>query len=291
MAGLDQIGMVRAATISDVDGDQQMELIVAGEWMSPHIFKYQNGAFKEIKSNLNALNGWWTAAASVDVNKDGRPDLILGNIGQNFNLHPTKEAPLKLYVYDFDGNGSIDKIMTKTYERRDVPVFMKRDLQDQIPSLKKNALHHQEYAKKSIQDLFSPELMSKALVKEINYTASIVAINKGGGQYEIQMLPLLVQLSSIHSILTMDVNSDGHPDLIMGGNDFNFQPQLGRLDANQGLVLLGDGKAGFTALSSNITGLNLTGMVRDIQKLKYKQAPHVLFLQNDMQPVLYQLQK
>jgi hypothetical protein len=291
MAGLDQIGMVRAATISDVDGDQQMELIVAGEWMSPHIFKYQNGAFKEIKSNLNALNGWWTAAASVDVNMDGKPDLILGNIGQNFNLHPTKEAPLKLYVHDFDGNGSIDKIMTKTYERRDVPVFMKRDLQDQIPSLKKNALHHQEYAKKSIQDLFSPELMSKALVKEINYTASIVAINKGGGQYEIQMLPLLVQLSSIHSILTMDVNSDGHPDLIMGGNDFNFQPQLGRLDANQGLVLLGDGKAGFTALSSNITGLNLTGMVRDIQKLKYKQAPHVLFLQNDMQPVLYQLQK
>jgi hypothetical protein len=289
LAGLDEVGMVRAASITDVGNRKQPALIVVGEWMSPHLYSFKNGGLEEIKSNLSALNGWWSAVASVDVNKDGKPDLILGNIGENFNLHPTANAPLKLFVTDFDGNGSVDKIMTKTYEGKDVPVFMKRDLQDQIPSLKKNALHHNEYAQKSVNDLFNKETISKALVKEVNFVSTIVAINKGGGQYEIKIMSPLVQFSSVHSIISIDINKDGNPDLIMGGNDFYFQPQLGRLDANQGLVLLGDGKGNFTPLSSDKSGLNFTGMMRDIQKINYQQKENVLFLQNDLSPVLYKV--
>jgi hypothetical protein len=289
LAGLDEVGMVRAASITDLGNGKQPALIVVGEWMSPHIYVFKNGGLDEIKSNLNQLKGWWSAVASVDVNKDGKPDLILGNIGENFNLHPTATAPLKLFVTDFDGNGSVDKIMTKTYEGKDVPVFMKRDLQDQIPSLKKNALHHNEYAQKSVNDLFNKETLSKALVKEVNFVSTIVAINKGGGQYEIKTMSPLVQFSSVHSILSLDINKDGNPDLIMGGNDFYFQPQLGRLDANQGLILLGDGKGNFNPLSADKTGLNFMGMMRDIQKINYQQKENVLFLQNDMSPVLYKV--
>ncbi len=289
LGGLNTIGMVRSAVLSDMDGDKDKELVIVGEWMSPHIFKYKNGGFNEIKSNLNQYNGWWTAIASVDVNNDGKQDLILGNIGQNFNLHPTKTTPIKLFVSDFDGNGSIDKIMTKTFDNKDVPVFMKRDLQDQIPSLKKNSLHHQEYAKKSINDLFSKEVFAKATVKEVNFGSSVIAINKGNGQYEIKELPALVQFSSVNAILSLDINKDGNADLIIGGNEFNFQPQLGRLDASQGQILLGDGKGGFEPLSSNKTGLNLTGMVRDIKKVNYQHQANLLFLQNDMIPLLFKL--
>ena len=285
LAGLDQVGMVRSANLFTIDN--QPSLVVVGEWMSPHIYTFTNGAFKEVSSNLNALEGWWTAVQVADLNKDGNPDLILGNIGENFNQHPTAETPLKLFVSDFDGNGSIDKIMTKTYEGRDVPVFMKRDIQDQIPSLKKVALHHKEYAKKSINELFSSEVMNKSMVKKVNYTSSIVAINKGNGQFEIKALPTLVQFSSIHAIQVTDFNNDGKLDLILGGNDFNFQPQLGRLDANEGLVLLGNGNGTFESISANKTGLRLNGMVRSIEKINFQHQPHMLILQNNMEPQLF----
>ena len=290
LGGINEIGMVRAAAITNVASANDPALVVVGEWMSPHIYKFNNGALVEIKSNLNQLKGWWTAVQPVDVNKDGKLDLIIGNIGENFNLHPSSEFPLKLFVQDFDGNGSIDKIMTKTFAQKDVPVFMKRDLQDQIPSLKKNALHHNEYAKKSVNDLFGKEIMQKAMVKEINYASSIVAINKGDGQYEIKVLPPLVQFSSVHSILNYDINKDGIDDLIIGGNDFYFQPQLGRLDANQGILLIGDGQGGFNPLSADKTGLNLNGMVRDIKLLTYQKQAHLLFLQNDKEPLLFKIE-
>jgi len=286
MAGIDQVGMVRSASILNVDNNPS--LVIVGEWMSPHIYSFKNGTFKEVSSNLNNLYGWWTAVQVADINQDGKTDLILGNIGENFNQHPSLEAPLKLFVTDFDGNGSIDKIMTKTYEQRDVPVFMKRDIQDQIPSLKKVALRHLEYAKKSINELFNREILNNAVVKKVNYTSSIVAINKGSGQFEIKVLPALVQFSSIHVIEVSDFNNDGHNDLILGGNDFNFQPQLGRLDANQGLILLGDGKGGFVPLSSDKTGLTLNGMMKGIEKINFKHQLHWLILQNNMHPQLFQ---
>lgn len=288
MAGLDRVGMVRSSSLMNIENNTA--LVVVGEWMSPHIYTFSNGSFKEITSNLNQLNGWWTAVQVADVNNDGKPDLILGNIGENFNQHPTMDAPLKLFVSDFDGNGSIDKIMTKTYEKRDVPVFMKRDIQDQIPSLKKVALHHDEYAKKSINELFSKEVLNQAIVKKVNYASSIIALNLGKGKFEIKELPAIVQFSSIHAINTFDFNTDGNLDLILGGNDFYFQPQLGRLDANEGLILLGDGKGSFNSLSSDNVGLSLNGMVSAIEKINFQRKMHWLILQNNMTPQLYKLQ-
>ena len=290
LAGLNEIGMIRSATISSKD-KEPVTLVVVGEWMSPHLYQFNKGGLVELKSNLNTFKGSWNSVTSADINNDGKPDLILGNIGENFNLHPNQQNPLKLFISDFDGNGSIDKIFTKTFESKDVPVFMKRDLQDQIPSLKKSSLHHNEYAKKSVNDLFSKELINKSIIKEINFVTSVVAINKGGGQYAIIPLPPIAQFSSVHAILCMDINKDGNLDLIIGGNDFYFQPQLGRLDANQGLILIGDGKGGFITLSSDKTGLNLNGMVRDIKMLDFKGQPNLLFLQNDLAPQLFKITK
>ena len=35
-----------------------------------------------------------------------------------------------------------------------MPVFLKHDFQDEVPSIKKQNLKHADYAKKSIQELF-----------------------------------------------------------------------------------------------------------------------------------------
>jgi enediyne biosynthesis protein E4 len=139
-----------------------------------------------------------------------------------------------------------------------------------------------------MEELFTPEQLKKAVIKKINYTPSVIAINNGNGKFTIQSLPVIVQMSCVKAIVCKDLNMDGAPDLILGGNEFNFQPQLGRLDANPGQVLLNDGKGNFTLLPS--AGLALNGMTRDIQPVTTKNGQGFLFLQNDMVPVLFQLQ-
>ena len=123
---------------------------------------------------------------------------------------------------------------------------MKRDVQDGLPGLKKQNLRHADYAGRSVQELFTSEQLANAVVKEINYSSSCIAFNRGNGKFEIRTFPPLIQFSSVRALAFADLNNDGAPDIILGGNEFNFQPQLGRLDANPGYVLLNDGKGNFT---------------------------------------------
>jgi hypothetical protein len=226
----------------------------------------------------------------ADLNGDGLPDLVLGNIGENFYLRPDSARPVKLWVYDFDLNGIPDKILTQTLHGHDMPVFLKKDLEDQLPSLKKQNLRHADYAKKTIQELFPPQLLDSAQVKTFNFSSSIVAFNEGNGHFRIQRLPTTVQLSSVNAITVLDANHDGYPDLILGGNEFGFLPQFGRLDASLGDVLLNDGKGNFNCLTPDRSGLSLTGQVRDIIPIPSKNALYLLFLQNDEFPALYEVE-
>ncbi|MDP4251073.1 MAG: VCBS repeat-containing protein [Bacteroidota bacterium] len=286
-----RIGMVTGAVWADVTGDKEKELVIAGEWMAPRIFSFKGDHFEEIKTNLAGLLGWWETVAVADINADGKPDLILGNIGENFYLHPDSANPVKLWVNDFDDNGNMDNILTRTIQGKDMPVFLKKDMETQLPSLKKQNLKHADYARKTIQELFSPKLLSASVVKQFNYCSSIVAINEGNGQFKIQKLPQMVQLSSVNAIHCGDINGDGNLDLIIGGNDFGFLPQFARLDASFGDILLNDGKGNFAWLPQNQSGLHVGGQTRDIVEIPGRSADYFLFLVNDSYPLLYQVNK
>jgi hypothetical protein len=116
-----------------------------------------------------------------------------------------------------------------------------------------------------------------------------MAINEGEGKFTIKGLPMLMQLSSVNSLLCTDMNGDGLIDIIGGGNRFDLLPQFGRLDASYGHVLLNKGNAEFEELSSANSGLLLTGEVRDMEEIKGKSGHYLLVLQNNDYPLLYQL--
>ncbi|WP_245843484.1 VCBS repeat-containing protein [Niastella vici] len=290
-ADIANIGMVTGAVWANVAGDAAKELIITGEWMAPRIFTFKGDHFIEVKSDLNELYGWWQTVVAADVNNDGKTDLVLGNVGDNFYLHPDKEDPVKLWINDFNSNGSEDKILTRTYEKRDVPVFLKREMQEEIPSIKKENLQHKDYARKSIQELFPEEMIEKSNVKLFNYTKTIVAINNGNGQFTIQPLPYEAQLSLTNAILCTDINKDGFPDLVLGGNKSGFPPQFGKLDASYGDVLINNGKGSFTWLPSRQTGLLVEGEVRDITLIAGTGENYIVFARNDDYPVLYSIKK
>ena len=283
------IGMVTGAAWEDINGDKSKELIIVGEWMAPRVFSYSKDHFEEIKTNISDKKGWWQSLAVADVNNDGKKDLILGNIGENFYLCPKLDSPAKLWVNDFDNNGGIDKIITYTIDGKDKPVFLKSEIQDQLPFIKKNNLHHKEYATKAIQDLFPKEMIGTSLIKTFNYPSSVVAINNGNGNFTFQPLPVMAQISCINAILPLDANNDGFTDLVTGGNQFGFLPQFEKLDGSFGDVFINDGNGIFKWVENKKSGLNMRGEMRDIALIKNKQGVKLLFLQNNELPCLYKL--
>ena len=288
------LGMVCDAVWADIAGDLQKELIIVGEWMTPRVFSYNKSKdkFEEIQNTgLQNLYGWWQTVAVADVNGDGKNDLLLGNIGENFYLQPDSTKPVKLWINDFDQNNGIEKIMTYTIDGKDMPVFLKKDMEDQLPSIKKSNLKNEEYSKKSIQELFPKEIMEKCEMKQFNYPSSCVAINNGNGNFTIHKLPAMAQLSCINRFYFGDINNDGSPDLVLGGNQFGFLPQFERLDANLGDVLINNGKGDFIWQDAAKTGLKLRGEVRDIAEIRGRKNKYLLFLQNNEYPVLYRMNK
>ena len=288
-APIEKTGMVTDAVWVNITGDDKKELVIVGEWMSPKIFSCNSGKFIELKSNISNMYGWWQTVKAADLDGDGRQDLVMGNLGENFYLQPDEANPVKLWINDFDGNGELDKIFSRTVNGGDVPVFLKREFTDMLPSLKKENLRHHTFAEKTIQTLFKPEQLKNTRVNLFNYSSSCVAYNKGQGNFEIIKLPVIAQLSSINAILCSDINNDGKTDLVFGGNLSDCLPQFGRLDASQGTVLINKGNKNWKEMPSGQTGINVKGVTRDVKWIANKNGAFLLFLQNNNYPVMYKM--
>ncbi|MFV7234408.1 VCBS repeat-containing protein [Flavobacterium sp. ZB4R12] len=267
---INSVGMITDAVWEDIDNDSKKDLILVGDWTAPMIFKNTGRRLTEFKSNLTDYHGFWNTVSCVDLNNDGKKDLVLGNKGTNTSYKATNANPMKLFTNDFDNNGTIEQIATRSIDGKDLPINLKQELAKQIPSIKKKNLSYADYSKKTFQELFAKEVVENSIQKTVNIQESVIAINKGNGKFEIKLLPKEVQFSCVNTICTMDVNNDGILDLILGGNQYEFKPQFSRLDANYGSVLLGNKKGAFSWTPYNKSGFFIKGEVKQLKTIKDK---------------------
>ncbi len=276
-----KLGMITDASWADIDGDKDMDLVVVGEWMPIKVFFNEQGKFKEGKSGLESSQGWWNVIKSADLDKDGDLDFVVGNHGLNSRFRASKEKPVSMYVNDFDQNGTVEQIITCYNGERSYPMALRHDLIQQMPSLKKKYLKYENYKDQTIADVFTAEQLKGAITASVTTLSSVALINDGKGNFTIQPLPKEAQLSPIYGLLIDDVDKDGNPDIIAGGNQYKAKPEAGRYDASYGIFLKGDGNGNFISVSAKDSGLFLDGEVRDIVKIKSKGSTKILVSRNN----------
>ncbi len=281
------LGMVSAMNTIDIDQDGDEDLILVGEWMGIQLMINEEGSFVRHSSEvLNDLKGLWKTIHVVDVNNDDRQDMIIGNHGLNSRLRASDEFPMRMYINDFDKNGRIDQIFTYQSEEGEFPLAQRSDLLNQLPYLHKNFPDFKSYGLKSIQEIFSEELLAKSVVYTINEMSSVLILNLGGLNFELMRLNKEAQLSTVFTIESGDYNNDTYLDLLIGGNQFRMKPEIGSNGASLGLLLHGNGQGSFTPIAPVHSGISESGEIRKIINLKNDK---ILIAKNNDVPVLYEI--
>jgi enediyne biosynthesis protein E4 len=282
-------GMVTDAAWADLDKNGFDDLVIAGQWMGIQIYKNANGRFTK-DAVLEKYKGWWNCVKIADIDGDGNPDIMGGNLGLNSKFKASFLEPLLIYIKDFDDNGTKESILAcfKTDHKKYV-FHQRRDLADQMPSFKKKFLKYSDYAGVEFADIFPESAIRGAEVHEINTLESTVFMNRGSMQFEALPLPYPAQISLVNTILCHDIDHDGRNELILAGNFTDFKPELGTLDASYGQVFKFNHNK-FEYLPPRQTGLHLTGQVRSSLAIANKNGKtYLLFGRNNAGMMVYQV--
>ena len=278
---LKKIGMVTSVEWTDYDSDGDEDLLVAGEWMGIKTFENVKGSLKNttVKSGLENTEGWWFSINPIDFDKDGDIDYVCGNIGLNHKFKASVEKPFQVYNDDFDNNGTSDIVLAYYEEDNFYPVRGRDCSSEQMPFIKEKFPTFEAFGNAQMKDIFG-EKLDEAYKLDAKLFASIILENKGG-TFEIKKLPFEAQLSALCGAEELDVNKDGHNDLIISGNMFTTEVETSPADANYGLLLLGDGKGNYYEEEMVKSGFFTPSDVRRVEMIDFRGEKLILVANNN----------
>ncbi|MEY3050736.1 MAG: hypothetical protein RLY31_521 [Bacteroidota bacterium] len=276
---LRQGGMINESCWADLDGDGREELVLAGEWMPITVFRWKDGRLTDATADfgLSDTQGWWNCILAEDFDQDGDLDLVAGNLGLNCRLEAHPDEPLQLFAKDFDGNGSLDPILAYHNQGAVYPLPLRDNLIKQLPPLKKKFVRHRAYGQATLEEVFSNTQLSTAQQFRANTFASTYFENDKG-TFRLVPLPIQAQVAPVNALLADDFNGDGTLDILLAGNSNSPEVETGRIDAGNGLLLLGDGTGGFTPMEGKESGFWALGVVRDMIRLELSDGTRIVVL-------------
>jgi enediyne biosynthesis protein E4 len=271
------LGMVTDAVWTDYDNDGWEDLMVTSEWSSISILKNING--KELVPQnipqLEAMHGLWYSIIAGDFDKDGDEDYIVGNLGDNHRFTVSDKYPLNMYVIDLDLDDIIDPLITGYWKdqngrMKEYPVNYLDELREQSTFYQTKFKDYTSFSYADIKEILDEGILKRMIFKPFVNTTSSYIIWNDRKSFRWEKLPQAVQTSPARKMITEDINGDGYPDVIIGGNDYTYDVATGYYDANKGIVLLNkgnnreNGKLPFDVLTPSQSGLFLKGMVESL---------------------------
>ncbi|MCP9237104.1 VCBS repeat-containing protein [Lewinella sp. JB7] len=236
------LGMVTAALKTDANGDGRPDLVVAREFGTVALLTNVDGALSPEHLRDLTPTGVWQSLALADLDRDGNPEIIAGNLGENNQLAAVTEEGLKLYHGKPFGADQRIPLLAYRQGGKEYPFAARDELFAVLPGLKKRYPDYTSYATATMEEVFGPELGSMEVLSAADLSSRIVSL--GSDSAGSRALPPELQRSPLRALSCPDLNGDGFPDLIAGGNLLRTRVRIGQMDANHLQLYLNDGRGG-----------------------------------------------
>ena len=259
-------------------------LYVCGEWTAIMSFDFVGGMFKNTSQTKfkESLKGWWNKLCFADLDNDGDLDLVAGNWGLNSVIKASTKEPIELFYSDYDNNGSIDPIITYYINGVSYPMASRDEITDQMTFLRQKFPTYDAYADATIKDILSPAQLKSSNILTANYLNTTWFENVNG-TYVKRSLPIQANFAPVYAIAVDDFNKDGIMDILLMGNTEKARIKIGKIDANYGVLLIGEGKGAFKYMDQNSAGLMIKGAVRAVEQVT---KGSILVTINNQSPIL-----
>jgi hypothetical protein len=254
----DGVGLVSAATWSDLDNNGKPELILACDGGPIRIFSLRDGRFIERTDEFGLTNwtGAWNSVATGDFDNDGRLDIVAGNWGRNTQYQEYLPDGYYLYYAPSGSSVSVIEACRDSKLGKIVPLDDREALEQLLPSLSQRYPTFASFSTTGIIEILGDELPRFREVRFHTFD-STVFLNHGTN-FVARPLPTIAQFSPVFGIAVGDVDADGNEDIFLAQNFFALK-ENSRFDAGRGLLLLGDGTGKFTPASTERSGLAIDG--------------------------------
>jgi hypothetical protein len=249
-----------SVAVADVNSDSKPDIIVANQGTSNVgvLLNSGNGTFTAQRTYSSGIGSNPTSVAVIDINSDGKPDIIVANYGTNnvgvllnsgngtFTAQTTYSTgtgslPRSVAVVDVNSDSKPD-IIVANYIANNVGVLLNSG--NGTFTAQTTYSTGTGSAPYSVA-LFDVNSDSKPDIIVANYDTNNVGVllNSGTGTFTVQTTYSTGTGSYPDSVAVVDVNSDGKPDIIVANYGTN----------NVG-VLLNSGTGTFTAPTTYSTG-------------------------------------